>query len=52
MENLSNADSRRAKNIVQFRNANIALNGKTPAQAAGLKPKGWKALLEFATKQA
>ncbi len=29
----------------------MALEGQTPAQAAGLTPKGWKALLAEATNQ-
>lgn len=33
-----------------FVKPHIALNGKTPAEAAGLKPKGWKQLLASAVK--
>jgi hypothetical protein len=29
----------------------MGLEGKTPAQAAGLKVRGWKELLERATKK-
>jgi transposase-like protein len=35
-----------------FVKPHMALEGKTPAQAAGLKVKGWKQLLELAAKQA
>ena len=35
-----------------FVKPHMALDGQTPAQAAGLRVRGWKALLEAATKQA